>query len=65
VTAVNERGLADVDVRGKRVLLREDLNVPLEDGRITDDSRILAAAPTLRALRRPPYQENPHPWLRD
>ncbi len=43
--------LADVDVSGKRVLIREDLNVPMEDGRITDDTRITAAVPTLRDLR--------------
>ena len=40
----------DVDVRGKRVFLRADLNVPIEDGRITDDSRIRASLPTLLYL---------------
>ncbi len=43
--------LDDVDVHGKRVLLREDLNVPMRDGAITDDRRIREAIPTIEALR--------------
>ncbi len=41
----------DIDVHGKRVLLREDLNVPMRDEAITDDRRIREAIPTIEALR--------------
>src|SRR4029078_12258827 len=40
----------DVDVKGKRVLLRVDLNVPMEDGRVTDATRIERVAPTITEL---------------
>ncbi len=50
------RRLADLDVRGKRVLVREDLNVPMSGGAIIDDARIEAAVPTLRWL----HQQGAH-----
>src|SRR5688572_9056351 len=44
--------MSDVDLRGKRVFIRSDLNVPIEGGRITDDTRIRASAPAIEhALR--------------
>jgi phosphoglycerate kinase len=47
---MNIKTLDSVDVRGKRVLLRCDLNVPLKDGVITDDGRIKASLPTIKHL---------------
>lgn len=45
--------MADLDLRGKRVLIREDLNAPIKDGKVTSDARLKASAPTVQlALER-------------
>ncbi len=44
------RSLDDADVKGKRVLLRVDLNVPMQDGKVTDATRIHEIAPTINEL---------------
>jgi len=47
---VNVVDLRDLDLQGKRVLVREDLNVPLKDGKVTSDARIRAALPTIEYI---------------
>jgi phosphoglycerate kinase len=71
---MNKKTINDVDLSGQVVLVRVDFNVPLESGRITDDTRISAALPTLKALSgsklvlcshlgRPEGQRNPEESL--
>ena len=46
--AIKKLSVRDVDVKGKRVVMRVDFNVPMKDGAITNNQRITAAVPTIK-----------------
>ena len=47
---LNKKSIDDMNVKGRRVLVRCDFNVPLKNGEITDETRIVAALPTINKL---------------
>ena len=50
MAGLNKKSVDDINVKGKRVLVRCDFNVPLKEGKITDENRLVAALPTIKKL---------------
>ena len=50
MTMLNKKTIEDIDVKGKKCLVRCDFNVPLKDGKITDENRLVGAMPTIKYL---------------
>ena len=50
IMGLNKKSVDDINVKGLRVLCRCDFNVPLKDGKITDENRLVAALPTIKKL---------------
>ena len=50
MSSLNKKNVDDINVSGKKVLVRCDFNVPLKDGKITDENRLVAALPTIKKL---------------
>ena len=50
MSMLNKKTIEDINVNGKKVLVRCDFNVPLQDGKITDENRLNGALPTIKYL---------------
>ena len=61
---LNKKSVDDINVKGQKVLVRCDFNVPLQDGKITDENRLVAALPTIKKLDRRWWKDYPllTPW---
>ena len=56
---LNKKSVDDINVKGKKVLVRCDFNVPLQEGKITDENRLVAALPTIKKLIADGRKSNP------